>query len=228
MSAFLLGNTAADVRAITHQHRDTTHFYRIRDPYPERAISRMMRLFPELSKPDMLTEDHAAFISGYLVHLLFDEIWTAEIFEPYYRQAEHWKDRLEYHIHHNALRVRLDREAQHSLESDFGDVCQVGTAEPQHWLPFVEDSSLAQWQDWLYQQWCQHAGVQTLNVFAERMGVPVESISNLVNEMDAGTYTAVPDLDGVIASYHAHALQESCEALAYYWHVTEAVAFAQP
>ena len=82
--AFLLGNTAADIQTLTHASRISTHFYRIRDAQPCWGWEMMLTEYPHLTNPHHMDIEKAAFISGYLVHLLWDEIWTREIFTPYY------------------------------------------------------------------------------------------------------------------------------------------------
>ena len=129
---FLLGGTAPDVRKISPVSREETHFYPI-PPDPSRpSMETMLRAWPSLEDPVKLEPDHAAFVAGYLAHLWFDEYWHQMIVYPYYVQRDDWSTHL-------------------------GGLLQ--SVNPDNWLPFVSDSDLIEWRDFLEGQ--LHLGVPT-------------------------------------------------------------------
>lgn len=229
---YLLGNTAADVQVITGASRVGTHFYRLRTDHqlltgPQGSpVAKMLAAFGDLCP---LSAAHAAFLAGYAVHLVWDEIWAWDIFVPYYRDSVRWPDRKSLFVHHNALRVWLDRQAywelranpqtnlwanpQTSLRTWPDLVAHLEAVAPSNWLPFAPDGALADWRDWLVAQLVDPAAVQTADVFAERLDVPVAVLNDLVAEMEAGHYDAVPGLAGALARYDAAALTRSVATL---------------
>ncbi|MGC9469766.1 MAG: zinc dependent phospholipase C family protein [Anaerolineae bacterium] len=219
--AYLLGSTAADVQAVTGQARVETHFYRLNDAGKHSAVARLLASYPALADPSMMSSDRAAFVSGYLVHLVWDEIWARDIFLPFYRDAEHWPDRLSYFVHHNALRVLLDRSAYRSLRDHADLPVLLGGAVPDRWLPFATDGALLEWRDWLIEQLVDPSAIRTAEVFAMRMHVPVRDLEAIVAEMTGGRYEPGVDLAKALRHYESVALKASLETLLRYWRIED-------
>jgi len=215
--AFLLGSTAGDVQVITGQPRAATHFYRLSEPHERSAAERFLMACPELANPEQLSPAHAAFVSGYLVHLVWDEIWARDIFIPCYRDGPLRAEHLAYHLHHNALRVHLDWEAYEQLRSMPRLVPALCGVTPDGWLPFATSSALLAWRDWLVEQLVDPTKIQTSKVFAERLQVPIEALKTVVDEIDAGVYGQLPNLASSLADYEAAASAESVAVLLRYW-----------
>jgi len=214
---FLLGTTAADVQTITGQHRVDTHFYTISEGRNGSAAGEMLAQFPALVDPRTLTPARAAFVTGYIVHLAWDELWAWDIFVPYYLEGTHWPDRRSFFIHHNALRVWLDRVAFSHLPDRPELALRLRSTVPSGWLPFAPDAALVEWRDWLAQQLDGSAGVQTAEVFADRMRVTVANLEAIVAEIISGSYRTVPDIDGAVGAYERAALTESIRGASRYW-----------
>jgi hypothetical protein len=215
--AFLFGSTAGDVQVMTGQPRAETHFYRLSEPHELPAAERFLIACPELGDPEQLSPTHAAFVSGYLVHLAWDEAWARDIFIPCYQGGSQWPDRMAYFLHHNALRLYLDRDAYERLRDAPGLVAALRGVAPDGWLPFATSSALVDWRDWLVEQLMDPAKIQTAAVFAARMKVPTKALEEVVTEIAGGTYRAVSDLGALLARYEAAALAESTHTLLRYW-----------
>ncbi len=218
ISAYLLGNTAVDVQSITGQPRFETHFYHVHAESTSRAADTLLAAHPHLADPKRLHPAHAAFVSGYLVHLAWDECWLRDVFRPFYMESSLWPDRLTRNIHHNALRVLVDRQAEATLRVWPTLLPLLRAAQPAHWLPFVDNAALCRWRDWLVTQLADPASVQTAQVFAERMGVAPEYLETVIHAVADDTYTPpVPGLRAAIAAFEVHSLTESIETLKQYW-----------
>ncbi len=216
--AFMLGNTGVDVQAITKQPRADTHFYHLPPSRTPRAWQNMLAQYPSLHNPHALDPDHATFISGYFTHLVYDELWAWEIFVPFYMDSDLWPDRVTRIVHHNALRVILDRQAQDVL-THYPDLSsQIRATDPEHWLPFVNDKALRTWRNWLVKQLDNLEDAETVTVFAERMNVPVERLERVVQEIITGTYKPpIQGLEEAIMRFEAQSLRDICEILTQYW-----------
>lgn len=219
--AYYLGNTAADVQAITGQPRCETHFYHLVDLATVRPHMVMLATWPHLADPYRLTPAHAAFISGYLAHLVWDEFWAREVFIPYYMEKDCWVERLERNLHHNALRVRLDQQAEAVLRVWESPACLIQAAAPEQWLPFVTDAALCRWRDWLVEQLGDPARVETAQVFADRMGIPVEQLQEMIPMVGSAADPApVPGLQKALLRFEQQSRAESLNVLARYWEGT--------
>jgi hypothetical protein len=215
--AFLLGNTAADIQTLTHASRTSTHFYSIRYAQPTWGWENMLVEYPELANPHHLDTQKAAFISGYLVHLFWDEVWTREIFTPFFMDASWWTDRLTYVIYHNALRVIHDRCAHVELRKHENTLKQLAETQPDNWLPFASDSVLNQWRNWLVEQ-LQHGGKShTIRVFSERMGIAPAQFSDIIDKLDGNNFDEIPGLATALDSTYEKSLAGSLNLLAQYW-----------
>jgi hypothetical protein len=222
-SAFLFGSTAGDVQAVTGQPRYETHFYHFPPELSApRAATKMLETYPQLADPAELSPEHAAFISGYLVHLSWDEFWAWDVFIPFYRELRLWPNRLTRSVHHNALRVTMDRRAEAELRAWSEIVPLLKAAQPRAWLPFVADSSLGRWRDWLVEQLEDPAKVQTVQVFAERMGVSVADFEAVIHQVELGTYRpAIHGLHAALRRFEEHAEADSVAGLLWYWRLQE-------
>ena len=176
--AYLLGSTAPDLCSLTGDARETTHFFVM--PMTDRtpAHLRLLQAFPELSRIARVPSDQAAFLAGYLSHLWLDQAWIAAIFEPFFGPDVRrglFHERL---TEHNVLRARLDREAYRSLPANLGEI--LGASAPDNWLPCIPEKALWCWRDHLADQLKPGGRLQTVAVFAERAGMPVEEFSTRI------------------------------------------------
>jgi len=190
--AFLLGNTAPDVQTVSGQSRFETHFYHVPRKTDVPAHEALFARYPYLADPQRLMPSHVAFLAGYLAHVLLDELWLEQIFLRYFEKRP-WSTRYERHFVHNVLRAWLDRRDQRRLDGEL--VTALKEAEPEGWLPFVDDAFLRRWRDWLVDQLRPGRHIETVEVFAQRMGVPPEEMEALLSspqEMEERVFARVP------------------------------------
>ena len=191
--AFFLGKTAPDVQTISGQSRQETHFYRVPLIETNPPWERMFSRYPHLAQADQLPPDQAAFIAGYICHLQADVIWVRDLFLPYFLPllAKHRRKQVGYL--HNVLRSFLDERILSALQGDVGHcLLQVPVED---WLPFVEGKSLIAWRNFIAGQLLPGAKVQTFEVFAERMNMPVDALLDLVHSesrMEAEIFSFIP------------------------------------
>jgi len=196
---FLLGHTAPDVQTISGQRRDETHFYTIPRTTDRPAHETLFATYPVLACAEALLPAQAAFIAGYIAHLLLDELWLTDIFLRYFWQE--WGTRCERLFLHNVLRTWMDREDQQRLDGSVAAVLRE--AKPQGWLPFVSDEHLRAWRDWLIEQLGPGRSVQTAEVFARRMGVSVvevEAVLSSPQQMEERVFRHIPR--AALQSFH--------------------------
>ncbi|MBL8044899.1 MAG: zinc dependent phospholipase C family protein [Anaerolineales bacterium] len=215
--AFLLGNIAPDVQSITGELREATHFFPVPIGNAPTAASCLFTAYPVLAAPHTLPAAHAAFISGYLAHLEFDQQWVRAIFEPVFGPDQPWGTFPERLYLHNALRSFWD----------FGDLAllpdetasALSAARPAAWLPFVADENLVRWRDLIANQLHTGTGAEeTLRVFAARMQTDAASFGALVHSPDAmaeRVFSRVAWAD--VETYRVQALAASENLLTTYW-----------
>jgi hypothetical protein len=210
---FLLGHTAPDVKTVSGQGRHESHFYTIPRTSDRPAYELLFNAHPLLARAESLPPPQAAFIAGYIAHLLLDEIWLDDIFRRYFLQD--WGPLRERLFLHNVLRVWIDRRDQRRLN---GSVAMaLREAEPQDWLPFVSDEHLRAWRDWLVEQLSPGQRMQTAEVFAQRMGISaaeMEAVSRSPQQMAERVFCHIPR--AALRSFHDTGYERSVVLMNWY------------
>ena len=143
-SAFLLGAISPDVRAVTGQPREETHFFD--SPMGETVgHTLLLRRWPGLSDATRLDREHAAFVAGYLTHLIMDETWVEMIvMRGLFVEGLTWDTEHPNWGLYGLLMTYLEYRAAERLPAEVVDL--LAAAEPHGWLPFVEDRHLVDWR----------------------------------------------------------------------------------
>ena len=212
--SFLLGHTVPDVQTISGQARDETHFYTIPRTTDHPAYETFFDAYPRLSRPETLPQAQAVFIAGYIAHLLLDELWLNDVFLRYFMEQE-WASLRERLFLHNVLRTWMDSRDQQRLDGSVA--VALREAEPHGWLPFVGDEHLRAWRDWLVEQLGPAHSVQTAEVFAQRMGVPVaevEAVLRSPQQMEARVFGRTSP--AVLQSFHDTGYERSVTFINWY------------
>ena len=182
-STFFLGHVAPDIREISGQTRESTHFYKF--PPSDNDLlpwERMQNVY--LTSDCMARSDPecAVFVAGYLCHLQADWLWVKNIYEPYFVYGSHWGTFSNREYMHNVLRSYLDLQVVNSIKSE--TLFILAKANPKSWMPFLSVCDLFAWRDFLVDQLKSDAPIQTVEIFASRQGISVENYYRLLNAED--------------------------------------------
>jgi hypothetical protein len=214
-TAWMFGNIAPDVQTVSHQTRYATHFFPVPLDGAPRAERVLFGAHPELADPGRMAPGRAAFLSGYLAHLEFDQHWISDIFSPIFGPHEKWSSTAERIYLHNALRAWWDAQDLATLGPEQG--VTLAAAVPNRWLPFVQDGHLEYWRDFVAQQ-LQHRHTRTAEVFAERMQVAVADFAALVESPEQMAARVFPHCSPEqLARYREKALIATVEVVTRYW-----------
>ena len=145
-SAFLMGAVSPDVRAIGGQTREQTHFFTIPPDDDRPAPAMMCADWPQIARAATLSAPQAAFIAGYMTHLIMDQTWVEMVVMPgLYLAGSAWGLRHPNWRLYCILMTYLEYRAAARLPAS--SARQMSGAAPQGWLPFVADRDLAAWRD---------------------------------------------------------------------------------
>jgi hypothetical protein len=211
---FLLGNTAPDVQTVSKQDRLETHFYTLPRTTDQPAHKVLFTAYPALAHPAALPPAQVAFVAGYIAHLLLDELWLDHIFLRYFRNQT-WGTRHERAFLHNVLRTWMDARDQRQLNGSVGPA--LHTAEPQSWLPFMDDEHLRAWRDWLVHQLEPGQSAQTAEVFAGRMGISAAEMQAVLEspaQMEQRVFSRIPQ--ATLQAFHDAGYEQSVALIAQY------------
>lgn len=177
--SFYLGNIAPDAQNVAGLSRESTHFFEVpmRDASPAWEV--MFNQYPSLRHTYTLTPAQRAFLAGYICHLAVDQMWIADIFDPVFVDEAKWENPRERFFIHNVLRIYLDELDRPALASN-GVGASLKKARPDHWLPFLTDTTLSHWRDFVAEQLIEGGAAQTIEVFAKRMKRPPSDFESLL------------------------------------------------
>jgi len=141
-AAFLLGSISPDARAISGQAREATHFFTIPPADTRPAPDVMLADWPALAAAHDTTQ--AAFIAGYMTHLIMDQAWVEMIVMPsLFIDDTKWNARHPNWRLYCILMTYLEYRAGPLLPAEIA--LSIAGARPKRWLPFVGDFFLRQW-----------------------------------------------------------------------------------
>ena len=141
MGYFLLGSTAPDMRAITKRPREDYHFAPLDFQRVGDGARAMLHAHPHLNGLD---GRKAAFVAGYISHIVLDECWITEIFRPCFAAADASGDARGL-VLDRALQLELDRRSNGvgaSLDAMRDAATPLG-------LGFVTDEEINHWRSWV-------------------------------------------------------------------------------
>ena len=137
------------------------------------------------------------------------------MFEPYFGpdvERGRFRERL---VAHNLLRAHLDLQDRDRIPEGVGAVLR--SAQPDDWLPFADDRQLRRWRDHLASQVEPGGHIRTVEVFADRLDVPLERFKRRLHseeEMQRAVFDHIPE--DLIADFRQRGLTYTAELIHYY------------
>ncbi|MBZ0281097.1 MAG: zinc dependent phospholipase C family protein [Anaerolineae bacterium] len=211
--AFLLGSIAADARTEGGLRREDTHFYSYDKGIHEHPWRVMMGHNPNLQPPKSAAQ--RAFLAGYVGHLSVDEIWSLKMLGPHFAGRD-WAPRSVRFFMLHILLVSMDERDLRQLFPWQSPT--LVEAHPTEWLPFMNDSILTDWRDFIGEQIKPGGESQTLAVFGSRINKKPEELRGVLDspermQNELWAHITPEILAGVETEMYRHA----CEQLVTYW-----------
>ena len=113
------------------------------------------------------------FYAGYGAHLIYDLVWYHNIVTVF--TDGDWTDQIGRYIAHSTLLAFEDQRSLKQLPEGVGTM--LLEADPAGWLPFDPDECLVKWQKLVADQLFPDAVVQTVPIFAKRMGMTADQLA---------------------------------------------------
>lgn len=212
-AAFLLGAISPDVQAISGSTREETHFYTIPPSDAISATSTMFEAYPSLADSQTLQPAHAAFIAGYMSHLIMDEVWLAVVVMPHiYIDGAQWGRMHPNFRAYSCLIVYQERQNVERLNSGVHKL--LARAEPDNWLPFIYDHHLRTWRDHVVEQLTLGGAMLVMRFFAEMNGMAIAEMAAITSseeQIAEEVYPTVPK--ACLETFHQSTYARSIEAV---------------
>jgi hypothetical protein len=168
LGAYYLGATTPDIRAMTRWDRERTHFFRLDEFEHQDGVDRLFAEQPALRDASALDPLTAAFMAGYISHLVLDEDYITRIYRPLFGERSDLRD--------DALADVMDKMLQWDVERlDCEDTAKVdgirralAEAAVDISIDFISREELARWRDVSLDVISQPATVERLVRFLGR------------------------------------------------------------
>ncbi len=141
MGYYLLGSTAPDMRAITKRPREDYHYAQLDFERVGEGARAMLEAHPHLAVQD---GRKAAFVAGYISHIVLDECWITGVFRPAFGDGTGAPGAREL-VLDRALQLELDRRTDGVGEY----LGLMGDAAMPLGLGFVTDEEVTRWRLWV-------------------------------------------------------------------------------
>jgi hypothetical protein len=145
--SYYLGATTPDIRALTRGDREHTHFFKLDDFGNQDGVHRLFEMQPVLRDAGTVGAPTAAFLAGYISHLVLDEDYITQIYRPLFGERSP--------LSGDAMADVMDKTLQWDIErADCEDAVKVDeiravlaqTAVEVN-VDFVAHEALVQWRD---------------------------------------------------------------------------------
>ena len=174
--AYLLGSIVADAHGLAGLRRDQTHFYAFDRPMEDHPWRVMVKDYPSLACVDDL--DQRAFLAAYVMHISMDEIWSLHMVGPEFVGRE-WAVQMQRFLMLHILLISMDERDQAQLDPDMSR--ELHEAQPNHWLPFLDDRFILEWDELIDRQIMPGGVSETLEVYGQRLKQTPEALRAILD-----------------------------------------------
>ena len=110
--AYYLGATTPDIRVLTQWDRARTHFFDLHDFEEQNGVQRLFEQEPALGDAAAVSAATAAFVAGYISHLVLDEDYITQIYRPLFGERSPLHADATADVLDKALQWDIDRAAR--------------------------------------------------------------------------------------------------------------------
>ncbi len=142
-----LGSTAPDIRVITGFDRRRTHFFDLDDFDEQSGVEGFFAAYPCLADSRALSGSSAAFIAGYLTHLVVDETWIKTIYRPYFGERSSLGGSLRANVMDRAVQFAMDDERRRDRDLLAEILDAVARSDLNLEIGFLDADTLCRWRE---------------------------------------------------------------------------------
>lgn len=142
-----LGATAPDIRLILDWERQKTHFFDLNRLEHQSSVSGFFEAQPKLRDAGSLDKRSAAFVAGYLTHLVLDERWIETVYRPFFGKESPLKGDLRARMMDRLLQYSLDRERRLDRAFIGHLLAELARSELDVQVDFLDSEVLTRWRE---------------------------------------------------------------------------------
>jgi hypothetical protein len=146
LGAFILGSTAPDMRVMTGQKREETHFTDLNATTLDAGVMGMFETHVSLLQPYLLGEATQAFLAGYIFHLIADQAWIINLYRPFFANTEVFPNVKEGSVLDRAFQLDMDLQARSRIKGSAKLSQLLSKSERNVSVSFIEEGVLHKWR----------------------------------------------------------------------------------
>ncbi|MCC7364996.1 MAG: zinc dependent phospholipase C family protein [Dehalococcoidia bacterium] len=113
---YLLGATTPDIRVLTRQDRQSTHYFDLNGPDHQDSVAMFLAEHGHLAAPENLNDPTRAWACGYISHLVMDEQYITGIFRRFFADEDALGGKMRAGVMDRLLQFDLDRVYGNDVE----------------------------------------------------------------------------------------------------------------
>jgi hypothetical protein len=145
--AYYLGSTTPDIRVLTRCDRADTHFFDLNDFGEQDGVHRLLDREPVLRDAAGLDPQTAAFVAGYISHLVLDEDYICQIYRPLFGERSPLKEEALADVMDKALQYDVDMAERNDAARVDEIRLALAEAAVEIDVGFIARDTLLQWRD---------------------------------------------------------------------------------
>jgi hypothetical protein len=145
--AYYMGATGPDMHVLDGSRRRATHFFDLGCIEEQDCVGAFFESYPELRDAKALSPRTAAFVAGYLSHLVVDELWITDVYRPFFGSQSSLGGDAQANVIDRVLQYDMDLERQRDREAT-AEIRAALLADPVDVeAGFVDNAALRRWRD---------------------------------------------------------------------------------
>ncbi len=145
--AYYMGATGPDMHVLDGSRRRATHFFDLGRTDEQDCVGAFFESYPELRDAKALSPRTAAFVGGYLTHLVVDELWITDVYRPFFGSQSSLGGDAQANVIDRVLQYDMDLERRRDREAtaEIRAALLAGPVDVE--LSFVDNAALRRWRD---------------------------------------------------------------------------------
>jgi len=145
--AYYMGATGPDMHILSGSKRHTSHFFDLGCIEEQDCVGAFFESYPELRDSKALSPRTAAFVGGYLTHLVIDGLWITDIYRPFFGPQSSLVGDAQANIIDRVLQYDMDLERRRDREAtvEIRAALLAGPVDVE--VGFVDNAALRRWRD---------------------------------------------------------------------------------
>lgn len=182
VGSYLGGAISPDAHFVSSVSRSDTHFFDLQASECESGASFIFKTNPALSRGIDIDAATRSFVAGYLSHLVTDEIWTLDIYRPFFGNTSPLGGDTEANTLDRLLQYETDRwerQDKEKLEIIRAELCNW---KPEVGIDFIESGALRDWLNFVCATTAREVTLGDFRLFAQHFLISREKVG--VEQLD--------------------------------------------